>query len=209
MPVLSRSRSSPEGAFRVRSNAHRVPPAYLTRTAPGGGWNLHGGSKVQRRAWKIVPAVLRAAGGGRRGLGVKSALRRHRSPQARKAPPLTLHMQAQLRPPTVSSAPASPRAIPDVAAHPEARAEAPAGPDRADRLGEHRLARGAGGAGLGADQQVRRGLSGQALLRRLRGGRRGRDAWPSSGPSSCSAASSPTSSRTPAARPTRRCSWPR
>ena len=41
-------------------------------------------------------------------------------------------------------------------------------PDRADRVGEHRLQGGAGGAGLGADQQVRRGLSGPALLRRLR-----------------------------------------
>ena len=48
--------------------------------------------------------------------------------------------------------------------------------DRADRLREHRLARRARGAGLGADQQVRRGLSGQALLRRLRVRRHRRDA---------------------------------
>ena len=48
--------------------------------------------------------------------------------------------------------------------------------DRADRVGEHRLARGARGAGLGADQQIRRGLSRPALLRRLRIRRRGRAA---------------------------------
>jgi hypothetical protein len=46
--------------------------------------------------------------------------------------------------------------------------------DRADRLREHRQPGGDGGAGLGDDEQVRRGLSGPALLRRLpiRGHRR-------------------------------------
>ena len=58
----------------------------------------------------------------------------------------------------------------------EGRAASPARADRADRLGEHRLARRAGGGGLGADQQIRRGLSRPALLRRLRGGRQGRAA---------------------------------
>ncbi len=43
----------------------------------------------------------------------------------------------------------------------------PARRDRADRLGEHRQPRGARGAGLGADQQIRRRPAGQALLRRL------------------------------------------
>ena len=51
----------------------------------------------------------------------------------------------------------------------------PARRDRADRLGEHRLPRRAPGAGLGDDQQVRRGLSGPALLRRLPVRRRRRD----------------------------------
>ena len=37
----------------------------------------------------------------------------------------------------------------------------PARRDRADRVGEHRQPRGARGAGLGADQQVRRGLPGK------------------------------------------------
>ena len=41
------------------------------------------------------------------------------------------------------------------------RARPPAAPDRADRLGEHRLARRADRPGLGPDQQVRRGLSGK------------------------------------------------
>jgi hypothetical protein len=50
---------------------------------------------------------------------------------------------------------------------------APGGGARADRERELRLPGGARGAGLGAHQQVRRGLPGQALLRRLPvGGRR-------------------------------------
>ena len=56
------------------------------------------------------------------------------------------------------------------------RAAAPAGDAGDDRLGELRAAGGAGSGRLGADQQVRRGLPGQALLRRLRGGRRRRAA---------------------------------
>ena len=59
-------------------------------------------------------------------------------------------------------------ADPEIAALNERRARAPARRARADRLGELRLAGRAGGAGLGAHQQVRRGLPGQALLRRLR-----------------------------------------
>ena len=58
----------------------------------------------------------------------------------------------------------------------QGRAAPPARADRADRLGEHRLARRARGAGLGADQQVCRGLSRPALLRRLRVRRQGRAA---------------------------------
>ena len=48
------------------------------------------------------------------------------------------------------------------------RAQPPGGSYRADRLGELCQPAGARGAGLGADQQVRRRLSRQALLRRLR-----------------------------------------
>ena len=43
----------------------------------------------------------------------------------------------------------------------------PAARDRADRVGEHRFPRRARSAGLVHDQQICRGLSGQALLRRL------------------------------------------
>ncbi len=57
-----------------------------------------------------------------------------------------------------------------------ARAAAPAGDAGDDRLRELRPAGGAGSGRLGADQQVRRGLPGQPLLRRLRGGRRRRAA---------------------------------
>ena len=56
------------------------------------------------------------------------------------------------------------------------RAETPAGRDRADRLGEHRLAGRAGGGGQRAHQQVRRRLSGPSLLRRLPIRGRGGDA---------------------------------
>ena len=57
-----------------------------------------------------------------------------------------------------------------------ARARPAARPDRADRLGELHVAERARGGRLGADEQVRRGLPGQALLRRLRGRRRDRGA---------------------------------
>jgi glycine cleavage system aminomethyltransferase T len=76
------------------------------------------------------------------------------------------------------------------------------GGDRADRLGEHRLARRAGGAGLGLTNKMPRAIRASA-----NGGCQFVDIaenWRSSAPSSCSAASLPTSSRTPAARPTRR-----
>ena len=56
------------------------------------------------------------------------------------------------------------------------RGEAPGARHRADRVGELRLRGGARSGRLGAHQQVRRGLSGPALLRRLRGRRRGRGA---------------------------------
>ena len=56
------------------------------------------------------------------------------------------------------------------------RTEPPARQDRADRLREHRLQGGAGSPGLGADQQVCRRLSRQALLWRLRICRRHRTA---------------------------------
>ena len=56
------------------------------------------------------------------------------------------------------------------------------------------------GAGLGADQQVRRGLPGPALLRRLRARRRRSRRSRSTGSRRCSAPSTPTSSRTPGAQ---------
>ncbi len=57
---------------------------------------------------------------------------------------------------------------PDLAQAIGGRAHAPGRSHRADRLRELRQPARARGAGLGADQQVRRRLSGQALLRRLR-----------------------------------------
>ena len=60
--------------------------------------------------------------------------------------------------------------------HGRPRAETAAGRDRADRVREHGIARGAGGGRQRAHQQVRGGLSRQPLLRRLPVRRRGRDA---------------------------------
>ena len=57
--------------------------------------------------------------------------------------------------------------------------------------------------GQRADQQVRRGLPGQALLRRLRVRRRRSSSSRSTARRRCSAPSTPTSSRTRARRPTR------
>ena len=87
------------------------------------------------------------------------------------------------------------------------RARPPAGRDRADRLGEHRLPRRAGGAGLGDDQQVRGGLSGPPLLRRLRLRRHRREPRHRARLPPVRLRASPTCSRTPAPRPTRPCSW--
>ena len=93
------------------------------------------------------------------------------------------------------------------------RTSAPPGDDaRDDRVGELRPAGGARLPGLGADEQVRRGLPGQALLRRLRARRRRRGACDRRARRSSSAPSTRTSSRTPARRRTRpsttRCSSP-
>ena len=84
------------------------------------------------------------------------------------------------------------------------RTTTPGGSHRADRLGELCQSARARGAGLGAHQQVRRGLSRQALLRRLRVRRRRRSSWRSTAPSSCSAPTTRTCSRTRARRPTPR-----
>ena len=93
---------------------------------------------------------------------------------------------------------------PDDRRHHRPRGRAPEHDDPADRLGELHLARGARGPGVGAHQQVLRGLPGQALLRRQPRRRRGRGARPRSGPARCSAPTTPTCSRTPAPTPT----WP-
>ncbi len=66
------------------------------------------------------------------------------------------------------------------------RATPPARQDRADRQRELRLGGGHAGAGLVADQQVRRGPARQALLRWLRVRRRGRAARPGARPGALS-----------------------
>ncbi len=70
------------------------------------------------------------------------------------------------------------RARPRDRRRPGRRARPPARHPRDDRQRELRAARRPRGAGLGAHQQVRRGLPGQAVLRRLRARRRRREPRP-------------------------------
>ncbi len=84
-----------------------------------------------------------------------------------------------------------------------ARARPPAVDARDDRVGELRAAGGPRVPGQRAHQQVRRGLPGQALLRRLRVRRRRSSSSRSTARRRCSAPSTRTSSRTRARRPTR------
>ena len=90
---------------------------------------------------------------------------------------------------------------PELAAAHRSRARPPGRPHRADRLRELREPARARGAGLRAHQQVRRRLSGQALLRRLRIRRRRRAAGDRPREEAVRRRRSPTCSRTPARRP--------
>ena len=72
----------------------------------------------------------------------------------------------------------------------------------ADRVRELRVPGRARGHGHGAHEQVRRGATRQAVLRRLRVRRRRRGPGPRSGQRSSSTPSTPTCSRTPGRRPT-------
>ena len=79
------------------------------------------------------------------------------------------------------------------------------GADRADRVRELHLAERARGRRLGADEQVRRGLSRPAATTAAARSSTRSSSWRSIAPRSCSAPSTRTSSRTPA----RRRTWPR
>ena len=118
--------------------------------------------------------------------------RPHRRPPPRHSPRL-LRGQA-----------APPRHRPGGGRPPGRGAAAPGGDPGADPLREPGLAGGPRGARLLAQQQVRGGRAGQALLRRLPGGRPGRGPLPPAGPWSSSVPSTPTCSRTRGRRPT----WP-
>ena len=103
--------------------------------------------------------------------------------------------------PSVTDLPLS-QVDPEIAAVLDAGTRPPARHPGNDRLRELRAARRAGGPGLRPDQQVRRGLPGPPLLRRLRVRRRRREAGDRPRQGRCSAPSTPTSSRTPVRRPT-------
>ena len=84
-----------------------------------------------------------------------------------------------------------------------ARARAPAAHARDDRLGELRARGGARVPGLGAHQQVRRGVSRAGATTGAASTSTSPSSWRSTAPRRCSAPSTPTSSPTPARRPTR------
>ena len=88
------------------------------------------------------------------------------------------------------------------------RGRAPEHHAAADRLRELRLAGGARGDRLGPDEQVLRGLSGQALLRRQRVHRRDRGSGPRAGQGAVRGRVTPTCSPTRAPTPTWPCTWP-
>ena len=180
-----------------------------------------------------VPAGARGAGPGRRGGGDGAPPQRRQHARAARRPPRprhrVAHRQGLARHRVRRGTPRSPRRD-DRRAHagrrpggrrigagadgprdrraPARGGAAPGAQPGADRVGELRLRGGARGGGLRAHEQVRRGLPRPALLRRLRGRRRGRDASPSSAPRSSSAPITPTCSRTPGPRRTRRSTAP-
>ena len=96
---------------------------------------------------------------------------------------------------------------PDLVGRGPGRARPRAARDRADRQREHRQPGRARGAGLGADQQVRRRLSRASATMAAASMSTSPRRWRSSAPSACSTAASPTSSRIPAPRPTVPSSW--
>ena len=209
MPALSRSRSSPdrpsESGPTLIAIALSIPRSRDRRrgkAAPGLCRSTH-------RSLRMVPSSTATdRGWSAAPFGSKGGASAAQTRRPAKGPPLNLHVPSPALDRRLLRSTASAEADPDIATI--LGGELKRQQDQIELIASENIVSqgGARGAGLGADQQVRRGLSGQALLRRLRIRRRGRDAWPSSAPSSCSAASSPTSSRTRAARPTRRCSWP-
>ena len=95
-------------------------------------------------------------------------------------------------------------ADPEVGGAMEAGTRTPAPQPGADRFRKHCVSCRYGRDGHGTHQQIRRGLPGQPLLRRLRVRGRGGGHRHASGPASCSAPSMPMCSPIPAHRRT----WP-
>ena len=87
---------------------------------------------------------------------------------------------------------------PEIAEVVRLRAWPPARRDRTDRVGEHRQPRRARGAGLGADQQVRRRACRAGATTAAASMSTSPRTWRSTGSRSCSARASPTCSRIPA-----------
>ena len=136
----------------------------------------------------------------RAGNAAKRAATAHRDPPTLRDPPMPTAAARARDAQNPFFSPDPRRGRPRAQRHDRPGAGPPADRDRADRVGEHRLARRARGRRLGDDQQVCRRLSRQALLRWLPVRRRGRDTGHRARRRSCSAQTSPTSSRPPAAR---------
>ena len=201
------------GPRRARLDRRRLQRCLATRAAGGGGSARpghrdprSGGRATRTRRWADLARHAgstasaasfvgryrpRSVGGAPAAAGPRAAgrSRRHHEHLRPEGPGARIHRGAGPRPLGGDAR----------------RAPPPARQDRADRQRELRLGRGDGGAGLVADQQVRRGPARQALLRRLRVRRRRRAARPGACPGPLSRVpSTSTSSRIRAPRPT----WP-
>ncbi len=151
------SRAFMEPPIRRRAQSHRT--ASRTLAAP---W---------RRARRIIGGFDRPGESGRRALPggpAQGRVRRRGRPAAAVVAMLECAVNPEFSrrhvPSFAHRCPGRPGAL---GGH-RRREPAPGRPHRADRVGELREPGGDGGAGLAAHEQVRRGLSGQALLRRLR-----------------------------------------
>ena len=201
-----RQRARRSGPGEARRGPGRPPPAGrgdrstagpLPGTGLGGGRPAGAGRRRGRAPW-CARAPIRGPSPGRSGARERGSRRRPRGvPSNLPNPPSPgaareLHRLRQL--PVTGRLGGGPGDRPP----PARRARAPERDARDDRQRELHQPGGPPGGRQRAHQQVRRGLPRQALLRRLRGGGRGRAARHRPRQGSSSARSTPTCSRTPA-----------
>ena len=197
--------------------------AFAARSAPGGRFVLADvvvpadparGRDVTDRGLRPAPArwPTSSSGSPRRdstpGWWVSGDLARGRGSPGRRlggrplAPLVSRQSVSVELPPDFFNRPLA-EVDPEIAEVLGARARPPAAHAGDDRLGELRSRLGARVPGLGADEQVRRGLSRASATTAAASTSTSPSSSPSTARRSCSAPSTPTCSRTPARRPTR------